>query len=143
MSHQPGSSRFRALFDAALREYEKTTNINLPKHPFAEKLQHSNTVKSVIALLQDQARELGDFPGSSRIMKSINNAVSTLSIFSATPAFGDAIDRVRPKAPWSSSSLMYILQSFPPTKAIQTGLAILLVVCHILVGPTSIHIQVH
>jgi hypothetical protein len=143
MNHQSGPSRFRALFDAALREYEKTTNINLPNHPLAEKFQNSNSVKSVIAILQDQARQLGDFPGSSRIIKSINNAISTLYILSTTPAFGDAIDSVSPKDLWSISCLMCILQSFPPTKAIQTGLAILLAVCGLLVTPTSTHIEVH
>jgi hypothetical protein len=95
MSRQFQSSRFRALFEAALQDYEKTTNITLAKHPLAEKLQNCHTVEPIIIILQDQAREFGDFPGSDRIMKSIKNTVSVLSMLVSIAAFGDAIDIVR------------------------------------------------
>ena len=92
MIHQSRSSRFRRLFDEALHDYEKTTDIALAKHPLAEQLQNSYTVEPII-FLQDHARELGDFPGSDRMMKSIKNTVSVLGMLSDTPtALGEAID---------------------------------------------------
>jgi len=81
-----------------LQEYEKITGITLLKHPIAEKLHNCHSVEPIILLIQDQARDLGDFPGSNRIMESIKNSVSVLSMLAATPALGDAIDIVRTKA---------------------------------------------
>ena len=98
MSRESRPSRFRTAFDAALQEYEKITNITLATHPIAEKLNNCHSVELIILLIQDQAREFGDFPGIDRIMKSIKNTVSVLSMLAATPALSDAIDIVRPKA---------------------------------------------
>jgi hypothetical protein len=97
MHHESRSSRYQATFDAALQEYEKITGITLVKHPIAEKLHNCHSVEPTILLIQDQARELGDFPGSNRIMESIKNSVLVLSMLAATPALGDAIDIVRTK----------------------------------------------
>jgi hypothetical protein len=96
MHHESRSSRYQRTFDAALQEYEKI-GITLVKHPIAEKLHNCHSVEPIILLIQDQARELGDFPGSNRIMESIKNSVSVLSMLAATPALGDAIDIVRTK----------------------------------------------
>ena len=97
MNPHSGSSRFRALFDVALRDYEKTTNITLAKHPIAEQLQNCHTVEPIMTLLQGQARELGDFPGSDKMMESIKNTISVLCMLGDTAALGDAINLVRPK----------------------------------------------
>lgn len=97
MSHQSQVSPFRGAFDVALQEYEKTTNITLANHPIAEKLHSCHSVESIILLLQDQARQLGDFSGSDGIMKSIKNTVSVLSMLATTAGFGDTIDIVRRK----------------------------------------------
>ena len=98
MSRESRPSRFRPAFDAALQEYEKITNITLATHPIAEKLNNCHSVEPIILLIQDQAREFGDVPGIDRIMKSVKNTVSVLSMLAATPALRDAIDIVRPKA---------------------------------------------
>ena len=47
MTDQSGSSRLRVLFDAALLDYEKQTDIALAKHPLAEQLQSCDSVESV------------------------------------------------------------------------------------------------
>jgi len=132
MSHESRLSRFRTAFDAVLREYEKITNITLAAHPIAEKLKNCHSVEPNILLIQDLAREFGHFPGIDRIMKSIENTVSVLSMLAAIPALGDAIDIVRPNLQGSHGCippLIHTIQSFPPIKAIQTGIAILLIVC--------------
>jgi hypothetical protein len=118
------SSRFRDLFETALRDYEQTTSLTLAEH-----LQNCHSVESITIFLQDKAGELGDFQGSNQIMKSIKITVSILSMLSATTALGD-VHLVCPRAPMRGvPPLILILQSLPPAKAIYTGIAILLVVC--------------
>ena len=124
MSGQSRPSRFRELFESALQDYEKTTNISLAKHPLAEQLQNHNSVESITTFLQDYARKFDDFPGSDRFMKSIKNIMSILCTLgdSVHLVMSQGFDEVDP-------CLIFILQPFPPSKAIQTGLAILLDVC--------------
>jgi len=132
MSRESPPSRFRTAFDAVLREYEKITNITLAAHPIAEKLKNYHSVEPTILLIQDLAREFGDFPGIDRIMKSINNSVSLLSMLAAIPVLGNAIGIVRPNLQGSHGfipPLIHTIQPFPPIIAIRTGIAILLIVC--------------
>ena len=98
MSHQSRSSRFPAIFESALQDYEKTTNITLATHELTKQLRDCHSVESVTAFLQDQAREFGNFRGSDRVMKSIENTVSILRILSDTATFGDAVRSVRYRA---------------------------------------------
>jgi len=92
MGDQSGSSRLQALFELALRDYESTTNITLAKHPLAEKLGNCHSVETIVALLQDQAKE---FRGSDRIMRSIGSTVSVLDQLSTTSSLSGAIGLVR------------------------------------------------
>jgi len=94
MSHQSGLYRFRGLFDAAIQDYEKTTNMALTKHPLAEQLRNCPSVESTATFFQDKARGFGDFRGSDRIIISIKNTVSILSMLSATATRGDAVHLV-------------------------------------------------
>jgi len=96
MSHQSESGRFRGLFDAALQHYEKTTNIMLAKHPLAEQLQNCHTIDSTTKFLQDKVREFGEFRGSDKIMVSIKNTMSILSMLSVNAGSDGARDVVRP-----------------------------------------------
>lgn len=98
MSHQSRSSRFRGIFESALQDYEKTTNIALATHELTKQLHDCHSVESVTAFLQDKAREFGDFRGSDRMLKSIENSMSILRILSDTPTFGDAVHSVRSRA---------------------------------------------
>jgi hypothetical protein len=91
MNHLSGWSRLQGLFDAALQDYERTTNITLARHSLAEELNNFRSVESIITFLQHKARNFGDFRGSDKVMKSIKNIVSTLSMFSATAAVGDGV----------------------------------------------------
>ena len=127
MSDQSGSSRLRALFELALRDYESTTNITLAKHPLAEKLENCQSVESITALLQDQAKE---FRGSDRIMRSIGSTVSVLDKLSTV--LGGAISLVRQKTLTRMSHIVNTvlnLKAFPPATAIQAGIGVLLAVC--------------
>jgi len=87
MSDHSQSSRFRALFDAALQDYQIQTGIALFNHPLAAKLQNCNSVESVTAVLQEQARTFNEFLGDNgRITKSLNGIVSVLYTLSSSAA---------------------------------------------------------
>jgi hypothetical protein len=96
MSDQSGSYPFQALFDSALKEYEKQTGIPLANHPLAEQLQNCQSVEAVTTLLQEQAQEFSKFRGSDKITKSLKSVVSALSRVSATATLGQAVGMVGP-----------------------------------------------
>jgi hypothetical protein len=68
-------SRFPALFESALQDYEQKTKINLAKHPLAEQLEKCHSAADITAFHQEQARALG---GSDKIMKSIEHIAEAL-----------------------------------------------------------------
>lgn len=94
MTDQSAASRLWVLFEAALNDYEKQTDITLEKHPLAEQLQHCYTVESVTAFLQDQVRASSGYQGIDRIMELLNGTVSVL--YSLSASF-DNLCTVRPK----------------------------------------------
>ena len=91
-----GSSRLQTLFEAALLDYEKQTDIALGNHPLAEKLQSCDSVDSVTALLCEQTQAFSGFRGKDEVMKSLKSAVSVLYKLSSAAGFGQAIGLVRP-----------------------------------------------
>ena len=99
MDDHSGSFRFPLLFEAALQQYEKQTEISLTKHPLAEQLQNCDSVDIVIALLQEQVQAFSEFRGTDRIMKSLKGIVSVLSTLSAVASLSDSIGLVRRKTP--------------------------------------------
>jgi predicted adenine nucleotide alpha hydrolase (AANH) superfamily ATPase len=130
MTDQSVSPHFRTLFEVALEDYEIKTKLSLEKHPLAQKLQNCHSVESITALLQDQARAFSEARGRDRITKSIRCTVSFLYKLSATAALGDDLGLVR------QTTLVTVFhvsnidpQAFPPAKALQTGLGVLLTVC--------------
>lgn len=74
------------------------TNITLATHGLTKQLRDCHSVESVTAFLQDQARDLGDFRGSDRIMNSIKSTMSILRILSDTAIFDDDVHSVRSRA---------------------------------------------
>jgi hypothetical protein len=76
MAAQPESARFQALFDSALQDYERMTGVRLAQHPLALKIQSCQSVEDINSLLEGEARTLGDFQQSDKIMKPIKTIVS-------------------------------------------------------------------
>ena len=95
MAQQSESPRFQAHLEPALRAYENKAGVSLAQHPLAIKLQNCDSVEAVTGILQDQARALGDFQGSDRIMKSIKTTVSILAKLSSASSLADAFGPVR------------------------------------------------
>ena len=93
------SSRFRALFNATLQDYQSQTCTTLSSHPLAEKLQDCDTVESVAAMLREQLRALSDSRGGDcRVMKSLKTVVSGLYMILENSALGEGIGLVCRKA---------------------------------------------
>ena len=96
MGDQSQSFRFRLLFESALREYQTQTGTTLSNHPLAEKLQDCDSIESITALLQEQARAFSEFRGGDgRVMKSLNTVVSVVHTLSVGALPGEAIGLVR------------------------------------------------
>jgi hypothetical protein len=91
MTDHSASTRFRDLFDDALRAYENETGVTLANHPLAVKLQACDSVEAITALLQDQAK---DFKKSEKITKSIETIVSILTPLSFAASLPDAVGLV-------------------------------------------------
>ena len=98
MSDQQGRSHFQALFEAAFRDYEKQTGKTLAGHPLAEKLQSTDSVESVIAVLREQTEAFGEIRGKDKVLKPLKNVLSVLHKLSSASAvdFGQHLGLVRP-----------------------------------------------
>ena len=78
MSDYSGSM-FQSLFDAALRNYEKQTGMKLIEHPLARKLENCNSVESITAVLEEQARAFSEFRrDDDKVMKPLKRVVQVL-----------------------------------------------------------------
>jgi fungal STAND N-terminal Goodbye domain len=78
MSDQPGSSRLRVLFEAALEDYRQQTGIELANHPLAERLQDRNTVESVTAILREQAQDFKEFREKDKVLRPLRKVLIVL-----------------------------------------------------------------
>ena len=92
MSQTPAtssSSRFQAIFQAALKSYQKQTKNDLLAHPLASQLQDCDSTNAIIAILQDQVREFDKSQtGDERLTKWLGPTVNVLNAFSATISGG-------------------------------------------------------
>jgi hypothetical protein len=95
MSEQSGPSHLRALFEAALEDYEKKTGIALAKHPLAEQLQNCVSVESVTDIFREQTQSFSEFRERDKIMRLLKNSVSVLYKLTAAANFGQDIGLVR------------------------------------------------
>ncbi|KAI0286331.1 hypothetical protein BC826DRAFT_93827 [Russula brevipes] len=97
------------LIITALADYANLTGIDLPKDPFAEKLQLSTSPDSILELLRERETAFKGYrDGNRRLINSLSPAVQVLHAFSAT--LGEALSLV----------------PFPPAKAVFVGIDVLL-----------------
>ncbi|KAH8986972.1 hypothetical protein EDB86DRAFT_2214390 [Lactarius hatsudake] len=79
------SSRFQAIFNAALKSYEKQTKNDLLAHPLASQFLSCDSTSAITAILQDQVQEFDRVcNGDERLTKWLNPTVNVLYAFSAT-----------------------------------------------------------
>ena len=91
MTDQPGSSRFQALLESALQEYEKKPGVILAdwEDSLAIRLQRCHSIDDIATLLQDKAQAFNDLRQRNRIFKSIKATVSILAPISAVTSVAD------------------------------------------------------
>ncbi|KAF8263372.1 hypothetical protein EI94DRAFT_1788533 [Lactarius quietus] len=83
------SSRFQAIFDAALKSYEKQTKKDLTAHPLSSQLKSCDSTSTILALLQEQVREFDQaHSGDERLTKWLKPTVNVLCAFSAAISGG-------------------------------------------------------
>ncbi|KAF8264625.1 hypothetical protein EI94DRAFT_1738001 [Lactarius quietus] len=83
------SSRFQAIFQAAVKSYQKQTKKDLIAHPLASRLHSCDSTAAILEFLQDQVRELDKSrSGDERLTKWIGPTVNVLVAFSATVSGG-------------------------------------------------------
>jgi hypothetical protein len=81
----------QSLFDAALRDYEKQTGMKLIEHPLARRLENCNSVESITAILQEQARAFTEFRrDDDKVMKPLKHVVHVLHAISTNLSFPHA-----------------------------------------------------
>ena len=86
------SSQFQAIFDAALKSYQKQTKKNILTHPLAFQLRTCNTTGAIISILQDQIREFDESCSSdSSFTKWLTPTVNVLCAFSASVSGGVSV----------------------------------------------------
>ncbi|KAF8263290.1 hypothetical protein EI94DRAFT_1741234 [Lactarius quietus] len=83
------SSRFQAIFQAAVKSYQKQTKKDLIAHPLASQLHSCDSTAAILDILQDQVREFDKSrSGDERLTKWIGPTVNVLVAFSATVSGG-------------------------------------------------------
>ncbi|KAI9452061.1 hypothetical protein BJY52DRAFT_1418879 [Lactarius psammicola] len=103
------SSRFQAIFDAALKSYQKQTKKDLIAHPLASQLQSCDSISAILAILQDQVRQFDQArSGDERLTKWLIPTVNVLYAFSS--AISEGVSLV-----------------FSPAKAIFAGIGVFLI----------------
>ena len=84
-------STFRILFDAALQNYKDNTGNTLTNHPIAKQLETCESVNSITAILQEQARSFREFrENEGRLMKALSSSVEVLCAPSISSALYEA-----------------------------------------------------
>jgi hypothetical protein len=99
---QPSSSfTFQALFNAALQDYNDKTGNTLIDHPIAKQLETCESVDSITAVLQEQARSFREFrENDGKLMKALNSSVDVLCSPSISSALDEAIGLVVRRNPF-------------------------------------------
>jgi hypothetical protein len=86
------TSRFAALFESALLDYENQTGTSLAEHPLTQQLENCDSVESITATLHEKARAFSEFRGSDgRMMRSLKSTVSVLYTLSTSSTLGEAV----------------------------------------------------
>ncbi|KAH8981126.1 hypothetical protein EDB86DRAFT_3107310 [Lactarius hatsudake] len=104
----PSSSNFKAVFEKALKAYNKKINQDLTAHPLAIQLQPCNSPATILTILQEQVDQFKQSRSADeRLQKWLNPTINVLYTFSQT--LGEGIGLV-----------------FSPAKVIFAGAGVLL-----------------
>ena len=92
LSASASSSRFQAIFEAALKSYQRQTKKDLLEHPLATQFKSCISTDAIIAILKGQVQEFDKSrSGDDRLTKWLSPTVNVLSAFSATISGGASL----------------------------------------------------
>jgi hypothetical protein len=78
-SEVTSSSNFCSIFDAALSDYARRTNIDLVTHPFAQTLQTCDSAYAILELFQDKANQFQAYrDGNRKLINTLKPIVQFL-----------------------------------------------------------------
>ena len=80
----PPSSDLSELINAALKDYAKQTNIDLPGHPLFARIKEDDTLETIIGVLSEALDDAGDATHRGNLMKYINRIVKVVLSISET-----------------------------------------------------------
>src|SRR5882672_10260207 len=128
--------QFRAIFDAALNDYAQKTGIDLATHPLAAVLESCHSPEAILDVLREQAHAFNKYRNGdwkTRLMRHLNPTVDILLRLSTGGVLDEGISLVRHTNRTislcaSPNSYLSSLQTFPPAKAIFSGVGLLLAV---------------
>jgi hypothetical protein len=119
MSGPSPPSSFQTLFSAALQDYERQTT-GLVDHPLTKQLKQCDSVDSITAILQEQARIFHEPRGDDGMfMKSLKCSVDILYTLSGT-VLGEGIGLVRLKT--SNRSTLFLTISSTAVPACESNI---------------------
>ncbi len=79
----------QAIFNAAVKSYQKQTKKDLIAHPLASRLQSCDSTSAILAVLQDQVQQFDQArSGDERLTKWLIPTVNVLYAFSAAVSEG-------------------------------------------------------
>ncbi|KAN0141591.1 hypothetical protein V8E53_000053 [Lactarius tabidus] len=115
------SSKFQAIFSAAVKAYEKRTKKDLLAHPLASQLQACDSPTSILAVLRGQVDNLDQARKSDeRLTKWLGPTVNVLLTFSAT--IGGGVSLVFSPATVIFAGAGVLLQAVKDVNAAQEAL---------------------
>ena len=93
------SPQFRAIFNAALKEYSQKTGKDIATDPITAKLRCCSSPDAVLNILQEEAQAFNDFRDGNRKMQLMRKLKPTVNILLAlsTGDVGNAIGSVSAK----------------------------------------------
>ena len=91
-STPPSQPNFKLIIDAALADYAHHTGINLPDHPFSEKLQISSSPGDILGLLEERVKGFEYREGSRILISCLSPVVRVIHAFSGI--LGEAVTLV-------------------------------------------------
>ncbi|KAF8476299.1 hypothetical protein DFH94DRAFT_758304 [Russula ochroleuca] len=116
-----------SLFATALSDYENQTGINLVDHPLVGQLENCDSVASIIAIIQEQARAFTEFRrGDDKMMKPLKRVVHVLYVLSASTTPLEGIGMLFPFAKAIFAFLAILLRAIEDIRANYDGLIDLL-----------------
>ena len=76
------STNFQLIIDA-LADFAKQTGVDLKKNPFAERIEHSDSPKAILELLQEREKAFREYcDGNRRLISCLSTSVKVLHTLS-------------------------------------------------------------